>query len=348
MYFLNSVNIDNVHAYAWYDHEYIDDDKTKKNVSRPNFGGAWPGVAMYLRPEKQGEYNIYSCTFTEDVNGLLPDKIIFNSGGTGYGDDKKHGYQSENIASPTDGFIYELTTTGGAENSDKNMVYKQKGAAVKYNKPYSIYFKNNGMTDPGIWWWGNNTNAVSDLKGSSTTDVGYDNRPSMTKMTIKGYELYGYSFPSTMTSAPSNIKIEDKQGKGTTIDGADFHDEYVYTDKATFVPLSEYKETSAEKTYTVYFRNKQNWSKVYVYMYSPELVGGWPGTEITTVDKNHDGIPLYKWTYTTDDPAFTMPTKLIFNNGSGGASSQSTDLDFVDNQVYVLTAKTEQGQIRTR
>lgn len=108
---------------------------------------------------KQGEYNIYSCTFTEDVNGLLPDKIIFNSGDAGYGDDKKHGFQSENIASPTDGYIYELTTTDGYVNGDGNMVYKQKDEAVKYNKPYSIYFKNNGMTDPGIWWCGNNTNA---------------------------------------------------------------------------------------------------------------------------------------------------------------------------------------------
>ncbi|MGN1253882.1 MAG: starch-binding protein, partial [Prevotella sp.] len=345
VYFLNSVTINNVHAYAWYDHEYIGDDKTKTKVSWPNFGGAWPGVAMYLRPEKQGEYNIYSCTFTEDAHGLLPDKIIFNSGGTGYGDDKQHGFQSENIANPADGFIYELTTTGGAANNDGNMVYKQKGEASKYSKPYTVYFKNNGMTDPGIWWWGNGTDAASDLKGSATTNVDYSNRPSMTKITVKGYELYGYSFPSTMTSAPSNIKIEDKQGKGMTIDGAEFHDEYVYTDKATFVPLSEYKETSAEKTYTVYFRNKQNWSKVSIYTENPKLSGDWPGTEITTVDKNHDGIPLYKWSYTTDDPAFKLPTKLIFNNGTGGTpSTQSPDLTFVDNQVYVLTAKTDQSQ----
>ena len=325
--------------------EYIDDDETKTKVSWPNFGGGWPGAAMYLRPEKQGGYNIYSYTFTEDANGLLPDKIIFNSGGSGYGADKAHGYQSVDIAKPTDGYLYELTSTGGTVNGDGNMVYQQEGTAVKYNKPYTVYFKNNGMTDPGIWWWGNGTDAGSDLKGSATTDVGYDNRPSMTKMTIKGYELYGYSFPSTMNSAPSNIKIEDKQGKGTTIDGAEFHDEYVYTDKATFVPLSEYKETSAEKTYTVYFRNKQNWSKVSIYTENPKLSGDWPGTEITTVDKSHDGIPLYKWSYTTDDPAFTLPTKLIFNNGTGGTpSTQSPDLTFVDNQVYVLTAKTDQSQ----
>ena len=227
----------------------------------------------------------------------------------------------------------------------ETLVYKKKGEAP-YSKPYSIYFKNNGMTEPGIWWWGNKTDAASDLKGSATTDVVYDNRPSMTKMTRQGgYDLYGYSFPTTMNGAPAQIKIEDKQGKGTVIDGADFHDEYVYTDKNTFVPLSEYKETSAEKTYTVYFRNKQNWSKVYVYTYNPKLTGDWPGKEITTVDKNHDGIPLYKWTYTTDDPAFTMQnTKLIFNNGTGGTSSQSLDLDFVDNKVYVLSAKTEQGK----
>ena len=345
VYFLNSVNIDNVHAYAWYDHKYIDDDETKTPVSWPNFGGAWPGVAMYLRPEKQGGYNIYSCTFTEDDNGLLPDKIIFNSGGTGYGDDKQHGYQSEDIASPKDGFIYELTTTGGAANNYGNMVYKLKGEAAKYSKPYSIYFKNNGMTDPGIWWWGNKTDAASDLKGSATANVDYSNRPSMTKMTVKGYDLYGYSFPTSMNGAPKQIKIEDKQGKGSVIDGADFHDEYVYTDKNTFVPLSEYKETSAERTYTVYFRNKQNWSKVNVYTENPKLAGEWPGTEITTVDKNHDGIPLYKWTYTTDDPAFKLPTKLIFNNGTGGTpSTQNPDMTFVDNQVYVLTAKTNQSQ----
>lgn len=333
VYFLNSVNIDNVHAYAWYDHKYIDDDETKTQVSWPNFGGGWPGATMNLRPEKQGGYNIYSYTFTEDANGLLPDKIIFNSGGTGYGNDKAHGYQSVNIDNPTDGYLYELTSTGGTVNGDGNMVYQQKGTAAKYSKPYTVYFKNNGMTDPGIWWWGNGTEAGSDLKGSATTNVDYSNRPSMTKMTIKGYELYGYSFPSTMTSAPSNIKIEDKQGKGATIDGAEFRDEYVYTDKTTSVPLSEYKETSAVKTYTVYFRNKQNWSKVCLYTFGPELTGGWPGKEITTVDKGHDGIPLYKWTYTTDDPSFTLPT-IIFNNDNG---TQSPNLKFEDNKVYVLT-----------
>lgn len=214
-----------------------------------------------------------------------------------------------------------------------------------YNKPYSIYFKNNGMAEPGIWWWGNGTDAASDLKGTATTNVDYSNRPSMTKMTVKGYDLYGYSFPITMNGAPAQIKIEDKQGKGTVIDGADFHDEYVYTDKNTFVPLSEYKETSAMRTYTVYFRNKQNWSKVNIYTENPKLAGDWPGKEITTVDKNHDGIPLYKWTYTTDDPTFTLPTKLIFNNGTGGTpSTQSPDMAFVDNKVYVLTAKTDQSQ----
>lgn len=329
VYFLNSVNIPNVHAYAW----NADGDF-----------GAWPGVEMYLRPEKQGAYNIYSYTFTENSKGNLPSYIIFNSGGTGYGDDKSHGYQSENISDPTDGYIYELSNEGGQEDGNKNLIYKQatdeagNPKAVKYNKPYTVYFKNNGMTDPGIWWWGNGTDASSDLKDpGATTNVDYSNRPSMTKMTIKGYELYGYSLPSTMTNAPGNIKIEDKASdSGSTIDGAVFHDENVYTDINTFVPLSEYKEASATKTYTIYFRNKQKWDKVFVYTYTPAIAGGWPGTEVTEIDKNHDGIPLYKFTYTTSDPNFTVPQGLIFNNGSG---TQTVDLKFVDNQVYVLGDK---------
>ncbi|MBQ4043922.1 MAG: starch-binding protein, partial [Clostridia bacterium] len=70
----------------------------------------------------------------------------------------------------------------------------------------------------------------------------------------------------------------------------------------------------AAETIAVYFKNTQNWEKVYVYTWADDaygLTGGWPGSQMT--DRG-SGI----WSY--DVPA--EAAMVIFNNGS----SQTSDL----------------------
>lgn len=72
-------------------------------------------------------------------------------------------------------------------------------------------------------------------------------------------------------------------------------------------------------TYTVYYHNTNNWSKVYAYTWGDhgELLGSWAGTQASAVEGN-DG-----WYYIT----LTVPAdevNLIFNSGDG---SQTPDLN---------------------
>lgn len=345
LYFINSVSWNDVYIYGW-------------GNDFPA-GNPWPGKPMSLRPEKQGNYNIYSYTWTS-TSPNMPEGIIFNSGGKGYDTGTKgagHGRQTEDIkANITDGNAYEIESTE-EENGDGNLLYKVKDdSPKKYTKPFTVYFKNTpNYTRPAIYWWDPKDEAVS-----------WDQCPQLVKVKVNGYDLWAYTWDTTKYKTPDQMPKEflfrdmashandDGQAKDYKYQTVNltFNDEYVYTPGAlilqdgntdwgkngagTSVAISQYREKSAEKTYTIYFRNKQNWKKVYVYTY-PELDGSWPGREITgNIDTGNDGIPLYKYTYTTTDPNFTLPTIVVFNNGNGGEGNQSADLTFKDKQVYVL------------
>lgn len=71
-----------------------------------------------------------------------------------------------------------------------------------------------------------------------------------------------------------------------------------------------------EATIKVHFKNTENWSKVYVYTWSPEAYGTWPGTDITA---SKDGD---YYTATLKDHADSM-LNIIFNDGNG---TQTVDI----------------------
>lgn len=84
---------------------------------------------------------------------------------------------------------------------------------------------------------------------------------------------------------------------------------------------------AAKTDYTVYFDNSVgNWDAVYAYTFEPELLGGWPGTEIT--EKNSEG--LYVLTLSlTSEPSMKG---IIFNNGGNGA--QTDNLEWETGATY--------------
>ena len=92
------------------------------------------------------------------------------------------------------------------------------------------------------------------------------------------------------------------------------------------------KEVSAtlENKYTASFKNSIGWENVYAYTYGPETLSGWHGTEMNKVGD----------VYTISFYAATAPSKIIFNDGTGGTvgESQTENLDFTDGKTYDMVS----------
>ena len=83
-------------------------------------------------------------------------------------------------------------------------------------------------------------------------------------------------------------------------------------------------------------------TKSYIYAFSSsntEIVGAWPGTQMTKVGETSAGVPVYKYTFSanqmTDMPSETESTKtagIIFNDGNG---NQTDNLSFHNRGYYV-------------
>jgi|GEM_PF-1758856 len=98
------------------------------------------------------------------------------------------------------------------------------------------------------------------------------------------------------------------------------------------ITFDDYKRdvsaTLEKKKYTVSFKNSIGWENVYAYTY-PETLGVWPGTEMTNGD-----------VYTISFDSGEAPTKIIFNDGTGGVvgESQTADLVFADGKTYDMVS----------
>ena len=80
--------------------------------------------------------------------------------------------------------------------------------------------------------------------------------------------------------------------------------------------------------HTIYFANTENWSNIHAYAFTgttKAYLGEWPGSVMTQVE-DHDGW----FKIEVDKKAETI----IFNNGEGGASNQTADLDIDSTKLY--------------
>ena len=85
--------------------------------------------------------------------------------------------------------------------------------------------------------------------------------------------------------------------------------------------------TNVSTTNTVTFVNSRDWDVVYAYVYDGdgEVLGGWPGTEMTPVDTQVDGHDVYGISI----PG--TPAYIIFHNNDG---SQTPDYEFENGKQY--------------
>ena len=103
---------------------------------------------------------------------------------------------------------------------------------------------------------------------------------------------------------------------------------------------------------TLYFKTESAWDEVYIYTYTPEFNGGWPGELMTPVEDNEGW-----YSYTFEEGI--EPTKVIFNNNdkaqTGNLTYDGTNNYYAYNPVinagqwgsdFTVTAPTEAKTVK--
>ena len=79
-----------------------------------------------------------------------------------------------------------------------------------------------------------------------------------------------------------------------------------------------------EEFVTLYFVNVDEWENVYAYVWNDDSEIGalaqWPGTQMTITEDSVGDYAVYSFTFNT------KYTKVIFDNGNGGAGNQTSDM----------------------
>ena len=91
-------------------------------------------------------------------------------------------------------------------------------------------------------------------------------------------------------------------------------------------------ERTDDCTWTATYVNVADWAEVWAYTWTDEnmQMGEWPGTQLTASEEQVDGHNVYAFSYKGE----AAPAFIIFNNGQGGDTNQTNDLEFVDGKQY--------------
>lgn len=91
-------------------------------------------------------------------------------------------------------------------------------------------------------------------------------------------------------------------------------------------------ERTDDCTWTATYVNVADWAEVWAYTWTDEnmQMGEWPGTQLTATEEQVDGHSVYAFSYKGE----AAPAFIIFNNGQGGDTNQTNDLEFVDGKQY--------------
>lgn len=152
-------------------------------------------------------------------------------------------------------------------------------------------------------------------------------------MTYLGNKVWKWTFTGT-AKIPESAGVIFNNGSSQTADlkwvngGYYNHNGYVKTIEGAG-EIVEPDPQPVTEPFTVYFDNSKSWGKVNIYMWDDEgeLVGKWPGTEVTeSAELNGKTYLSFKY---TPNRALSNP-KVIFNNGS----AQTADLVLVAGAIY--------------
>ena len=189
--------------------------------------------------------------------------------------------------------------------------YQDGGDTPEPPTPGAVYYMKNNW-DGGEWTWKEMTQDGDIYKLENVVFGGY-----------------GVNYSTSMEDLdPAWVALEDILG-----------DEIAALDTVTFV-LNPVKATvtatligkyvdpvtppTPEEYVTLYFVNVDKWENVYAYVWNdaPEIgaLAAWPGTKMTITEDSVGDYAVYSFTFAT------KYNKVIFDNGSGGAGNQTSDM----------------------
>ena len=144
--------------------------------------------------------------------------------------------------------------------------------------------------------------------------------------TVTGAGVYEEGATVTLTATPA----DGYNFKNWTVSGAEVSAEnpYIFTATANVTVTANFEEIPVEYE-TVYFVNAQDWEKVCIYTWTPEI-GTWPGKEMTKEAEQIGGKDVYSYTIEKG----TTFVGLNFNNGNNG--KQTGDLTWTAGKYYVI------------
>lgn len=200
-------------------------------------------------------------------------------------------------ATPNEGYEFVSWTNGGAE--------------VSTNATYSFVIKANLAL-------------VANFKAVEATV--YTISIEAVNGTVTGAGVYEEGATVTLTATPA----DGYNFKNWTVSGAEVSAEnpYIFTATADVTVTANFEEIPVEYE-TVYFVNAQDWEKVCIYTWTPEI-GTWPGKEMTKEAEQICGKDVYSYTVEKG----TTFGGLNFNNGDNG--KQTGDLTWTAGKYYVI------------
>ena len=200
-------------------------------------------------------------------------------------------------ATPNEGYEFVSWTNGGA--------------VVSTNATYSFVIKKNLAL-------------VANFKAVEATV--YTISTEAVNGTVTGAGVYEEDATVTLTATPA----DGYNFKNWTVSGAEVSAEnpYIFTATADVTVTANFEEIPVEYE-TVYFVNAQDWEKVCIYTWTPEI-GTWPGKEMTKEAEQIGGKDVYSYTIEKG----TTFVGLNFNNGDNG--KQTGNLTWTAGKYYVI------------
>ena len=274
VYYKNTNNWSNVYAYYWSD----------ANTTMTT----WPGVKMTNKGN-----NVYSVDIPEGAS-----YIIFTDGGSN---------KTNDLTIPGVNKIYNNGSWSDyvTETTTKEETTTQEETTIATDS--NIFYKNtNNWSKVYAYYWSDSNTKMTTWPGVAMTNVGNN--------------TYGASIPSSAKyiifndgngNQTSDLTL---QGLNKIYNNGSWVTVEVETTTQEETTTKEETTTQAADDYNIYYKNTNNWSKVYAYYWSDAntAMTTWPGKQMTSVGDSTYGLKIP-----------TDAKYIIFNNGSG---TQTGDL----------------------
>lgn len=190
----------------------------------------------------------------------------------------------------------------------------------------TAYFDNNNSNWSSVYAYAWDSNGSGEMLGTwPGTQINYDNESGYYKVVT-----------NTLSTAPMIIF---SNGIGSQTADLSWINNGIYNTSGyvgTYRGSQDGDGDEDDKTENkwIFYYNDTNWSNSTVYSYvwdagngNKTYLGSWPGSVMT---KNAEGI--WEISFTTTDKLISP--MVIFNNGQGGGSNQTADLELKNNGIY--------------